>query len=167
MRVLAIIAAALAVSATPVSAQQAPDPLRQRQLDRAERYLELAQAPGIDKLVRQQVDAFYADGSMPDDQRAWLTESMVTMYAEVMDLVMVEMRDDVADQFTAAELDALIAFYDTPLGRSIITKEAEISISMEQAMIPHLATRMVAVGEKFCLRFDCSTTGQPAQKGLR
>ena len=167
MRVLAIIAAVLAVSAAPAIAQEAPDAARQAQLQRADRYLELAQGSGMAKVVRQQLDEFYGDGSVPEDQRAWLTEAMVDMYEDVMEVVVAEMRDDVADQFTAGELDALIAFYDTPIGRSIITKEAEISLSMEQAMMPHLMGRMAAVGEKFCLRFDCSAAGEAALKGFR
>src|SRR5690606_30203295 len=44
MRILTVIAVLLAVSAATVAAQEAPDAARQAQLDRAERYLELAQA---------------------------------------------------------------------------------------------------------------------------
>jgi hypothetical protein len=164
MRIVAVVAAVLAVSAGSAVAQEAPDAARQAQRERADRYLELAQGSGMAKAVRQQLDEFYGNGSVPEDQRVWLTENMAAMYEDVMELVVAEMRDDVADEFTAAELDALIAFYDTPIGRSIVNKEAEISLSMEQAMMPHLMTRMAAVGEKFCLRFDCSAMGEAAQK---
>lgn len=167
MRVLAIIAAVLAVSAAPVCAQDAPDAARQAQLERAERYLEISQGSGMAKIVRQQLDEFYVEETIPEDQRVWLTEHMAGVYEDVMELIVVEMRDDVADQFTAAELDSLLAFYDTPAGRSIIAKEAAMSLSMQQAMMPHLMERMTAVGEKFCLRFDCSSTGEAAQKGYR
>ena len=166
MRILAVIAAVLMVSASPVVAQEAPDPAREAQLDLADRYLELAQGSGMDKAVRQQLEAFYAEGALPEDQRVWLTETMATVYEDVMALVMAEVRDDVADRFTAAELEALIAFYDTPMGRSIVGKEVELSLAMEQAMMPHLMSRMAAVGEKFCLRFDCSATSLAAEKGL-
>lgn len=167
MRVFVIIAAVLAVSAAPATAQEAPDAARQAQLDRAERYLELAQGTGMAKLVREQLEAFYAEDSIPEDERAWLTEHMTTVYEDVMELVVAEMRDDVADQFSAAELDALIAFYDTPTGRAIINKEAELSLSIQQAMMPHLMTGMTAVSEKYCLRFDCSALGEAAAKGVR
>ena len=166
MRLLAGIAAVLMVSASPVVAQEAPDPAREAQLDLADRYLELAQGSGMDKAVRQQLEAFYAEGALPEDQRVWLTETMATVYEDVMALVIAEVRDDVADRFTAAELEALIAFYDTPMGRSIVGKEVELSLAMEQAMMPHLMSRMAAVGEKFCLRFDCSATSLAAEKGL-
>ena len=166
MRILAVIAAVLMVSASPVVAQEAPDPAREAQLDLADRYLELAQGSGMDKAVRQQLEAFYAEGALPEDQRVWLTETMATVYEDVMALVIAEVRDDVADRFTAAELEALIAFYDTPMGRSIVGKEVELSLAMEQAMMPHLMSRMAAVGEKFCLRFDCSATSLAAEKGL-
>ena len=167
MRVLAIIAAAIMLSAGPVFAQEAPDAARQAQLDRAARYLELAQGSGMEKVIRQQLETFYSEGDMPEDQQAWLTEIMAGIYEEVVELVVAEMRDDVADRFTAPELEALIAFYDTPMGRSIVAKEVELSLTMEQAMMPHLISRMVAVEEKFCLRFDCSAVGETAQKGFR
>lgn len=167
MRILVVIAAVLLVSAAPVVAQEAPDAARQAQLNLAGRYLELAQGAGMDKIVRQQLEAFYAEGALPEDQRAWLTETMATTYQDVMTLVIAEMRDDVADRFTTAELEALIAFYDTPLGRSIVSKEVEMSLAMEQAMMPHLMTRLEAVSEKFCLRFDCSAAGEAAHKGFR
>jgi hypothetical protein len=170
MRILAIIAAVLAVSAAPVMAQEtpdAPDPARAAQLARADRYLALSQGSGLSKIVRQQIEEGYGEGSIPDDQRAWLTDNMAAVYEDVMELVIAEVRDDVADQFTAAELDALIAFYETPLGRSIINKEAELSMDIQQAMMPHLMTRMASVGEKFCLRFDCSAMGDAAQKDSR
>ncbi|MBF0665244.1 MAG: DUF2059 domain-containing protein [Brevundimonas sp.] len=167
MRILAVIAVVLAVSAAPVAAQEAPDAARQAQLDRAERYLELAQGAGVSKVVRQQLEVFYADGSIPEDQRVWPTETMATVYEDVMTLVVAEMREEVADQFTAGELEALIGFYDTPMGRSIMGKETGLSLSMQQAVMPHLMTRMAAVGEKFCLRFDCSSAAGAAQKGLR
>ncbi|MBX9460049.1 MAG: DUF2059 domain-containing protein [Brevundimonas sp.] len=167
MRVLVIIAAVLAVSAAPAAGQEAVDAARQAQLDRAERYLELAQGTGMAKLVREQLEEFYAEDSIPEVERAWLTDQMTTVFGDVMELVIAEMRDDVADRFSAAELDALIAFYDTPTGRAIINKEAELSLSIQQAMMPHLMTRMTAVSEKYCLRFDCSDFGEAAAKGVR
>lgn len=167
MRLIAIVAAILAITAAPAFAQEAPDAARQAQLERADRYLELAQGTGMAKLVRQQLEEFYAGDAFPEDQRVWLTDSMIAVYEDVMALVITEMRDEVADRFTAAELDALVAFYDTPTGRSIIHKEAEMSVAMEQAMMPHLMTRMATVSEKFCARFDCSDIGQAAQKGVR
>lgn len=164
MRAIAIIAAVLAVSAGPAFAQTAPDAARQAQLERADRYLELSQGTGMTKLIRDQLEEFYQDDALPEEQRRWLTENMTEVYEDVMEDVVAEMRDDVADQFTAPELDALIAFYGTPMGRSIVNKEAELSLALQQAMMPHLMTRMGAIGEKFCLRFDCSAMGDAAAK---
>lgn len=79
MRVIAIIAAVLVATTGPVGAQTAPDAEREAQLDRADRYLELAQGSNVDKLLRRQLEDFYGDGSMPPDQQAWLTENMTTI----------------------------------------------------------------------------------------
>lgn len=164
MRAIAIIAAVLAISAGPAFAQTAPDAARLAQLERAERYLSLTQGAGMTKLVRDQLEEFYQEDALPEDQRRWLTDNMTEVYEEVMQEVVAELRDHVADQFTAPELDALITFYGTPMGRSIVNKEAELSLALQQAMMPHLMTRMGSLGEKFCLRFDCSAMGDAAAK---
>ena len=164
MRTIAIIAAVLALSAAPAMGQEAPDPARSQQLELADRYLALAQGPAVSKVVRQQLEEFYADGSIPTDQQAWLAEAMTEAYEEVIVLVSAEMREDVADRFSRSELEALIAFYDTPAGRAIVLKEAEMSLALQDAMMPHMMTRMAAMGEKFCQRFDCTEMGDALAK---
>ena len=164
MRFLVVFAALVAFCAGPVLAQDAPDPARSRQLELAGRYLELTQGADTAKLIREQLEEGYGEGDMPDDQRAWLTDQMTSMFEEVLDATMAEMRDDVADSFTSAELEAAVAFYDTPMGRSIARKDLEMSAAMQQAMMPHLMTRIATMGEKFCQRFDCSTMSETAAK---
>jgi hypothetical protein len=164
MRFLVVFAALVAFCAGPVQAQDAPDAARSRQLELAGRYLELTQGADTAKLIREQLEEGYGEGDMPDDQRAWLTDQMASMFEEVLEATMAEMRDDVADSFTSAELEAAVAFYDTPMGRSIARKDLEMSAAMQQAMMPHLMTRIATMGEKFCQRFDCSAMSETAAK---
>lgn len=164
MRFLVVFAALAAFSAGPVLAQDAPDAARQRQLELAGRYLELTQGADTAKLIREQIESGYGEDSMPAEQRAWLTDQMTSMFEEVLDTAMAEVRDDVADSFTTAELEAAVAFYDTPMGRSIARKDLEMSAVMQEAMMPHLMTRIASMSEKFCQRFDCSTMGETAAK---
>ena len=164
MRVLVLCAALFTFCAGPVLAQDAPDAARQRHLDLAGRYLELTSGGDSSKLIREQLEAGYAEADLPTDQRVWLTDQMTDMFDEVMALTIAEVRDDVADTFTVAELEAAVAFYDTPLGRSIAAKNIEVGVAIQEAMMPLLLSRMGSMNEKFCLRFDCGELGAAAAK---
>jgi len=164
MRFLVLFAALVAFSAGPVLAQNAPDAARQHQLELAGRYLQLTQGADTMKLVRERLEDGFGEGDMPADQRAWLTDQMISMFEEEFQAAIAEVRDDVADSFTPAELEAAVAFYDTPMGRSIARKDLEMSAAMQEAMLPNLTARMMSMSEKFCQRFDCTAMGETAAK---
>ena len=181
MRVIAIISAvALTVAAGPALTQTAEPPLlrvvtteaprddaRQEHLDLAERYLELTQGGDLVKQIRGQIEDGYGASGMPADQRAWMAENMGDLLTEVMDLATVELRDDVADSFTVEELETAIAFYDSPIGRSVVRKQVDMNLELQEVMMPLLMPRMTSLMEKFCLRFDCSALGEAAAKSRR
>lgn len=167
MRFLVLFTALFAFCAGPVLAQDAPDAARQRHLDLAGRYLELTSGVDSAKAVREQLEAGYAEADLPSDQRAWLTDQMTALFEEVMTATIAEVRDDVADIFTVAELEAAVAFYDTPTGRSIANKNIDIGLAIQEAMLPLLMNRMGSMNEKFCQRFDCAAMGQTAAKSGR
>lgn len=164
MRIIAILAVILTVWAGPVMAQTAPDAARQSHLDLAERYLELTQGGDLVKQMRSQIEESYAQADLPAAQRTWLVTSMADMFTEVMALTLVEMRDDVADSFTVEELESAIAFYDSPTGRSVVRKQVELNVELQQVITRLLMPRMTDMMEKFCLRFDCSAMGGAAAK---
>lgn len=181
MRVIAIIsAAALAFAAGPARAQTAPEPLlrvatqerapdaaRQSHLDLAERYLELTQGGDLVKQMRGQIEQGYDGSGMPADQRAWMVESMGALFTEVMAMTIEQLRDDVAESFTVQELETAIAFYDSPIGRSVVRKQVDMNMELQEVMMPLLVTRMTSLMEKFCVRFDCNALGEAAAKPFR
>ncbi|MDQ8028206.1 MAG: DUF2059 domain-containing protein [Brevundimonas sp.] len=164
MRLLVSFIALFLLCAGPASAQDAPDAARQRQLDLAGRYLELTQGADASKLVRSYMEDAYAEMELPADQRVWLTDQMTAIFEEVMAATIADIRDDVADEFTTAELEAAVAFYETPMGRSIARKTLEMSLEMQEAMMPHLMPRMTSMSDKFCQRFDCTEMSEAAAK---
>lgn len=178
MRVIAIIsAAALTVAAGPGLAQTAsppqspaaageaaPDATRQGHLDLAERYLSLTQGGDLMKQMRGQIEDAYGQSGLPAEQRAWMVESFTEMFTEVLETTIRELRDDVADSFTVQELETALAFYESPVGRSIIRKQLEMNVEMQEIMMPLLMPRLTALMEKFCVRFDCSAMGEAAAK---
>lgn len=167
MRLLASFIAVFMLGVGPVLAQEAPDAARQHQLDLAERYLELTQGSDVTKAFRDYIEETYDASNLPADQRIWLTDQMTAMLEEVMALTLAEVQEDVADSFTTAELEAVVAFYETPMGRSIARKTVGLGVEMQEAMMPHLMTRVTTMGEKFCQQFDCSEMADAAAKSRR
>jgi uncharacterized protein len=166
MRFIAIVAAA-ALAAGPAFAQTAPDAGRQSHLDLAGRYLELTQGGDLVKQMRGQMEEGYGASDMPADQRDWMIENMGEMFTEVMALTVEELRDDVADSFTVQELETAIAFYESPIGRSVVRKQVDMNMELQEIMTPLLLPRMTALMEKFCLRFDCQAMGEASAKQFR
>lgn len=164
MRIIAILAVVLAVCAGPVLAQTAPDAARRNHLDLAAQYLELTQGGDLVKQMRRQIEDGYGDAELPPEQRAWLVDSMTDMFADVMAQTIVELRDDVADSFTVQELEAAIAFYDSPIGRSVVRNQVDLNAELQEMMMRLLIPRVTDLMEKYCLRFDCTAVGDAAAK---
>ncbi|MDQ3124732.1 MAG: DUF2059 domain-containing protein [Pseudomonadota bacterium] len=164
MRIIAILAVILAAWAGPVLAQTAPDAARQNHLDLAEQYLELTQGGDLVKEMRRQIEDGYDDTDVPPEQRAWLVNSMTGMFAEVMALTIVELRDDVADSFTVQELESAIAFYQSPVGQSVVRNQVDLNAELQDVMMRLLVPRITDLMEKYCLRFDCTAMSEAAAK---
>ncbi|MDP3801114.1 DUF2059 domain-containing protein [Brevundimonas sp.] len=164
MRIIVILAVLLTAWAGPALAQTAPDAARQSHLDLAGRYLELTQGGDLMKQMRRQIEEGYGDSGLPVDQRAWMVDNMTEMFANVLETTILEVQDDVADSFTVQELEAAIAFYESPVGRSVVRKQVDMNSEIQEVMMPLLVPRMTDLMEKFCLRFDCTALGAAAAK---
>lgn len=171
MRSLIVAITVVMLSATTVLAQERPvagpqvvvaeSEARQALADR---YLELTVSLDVDKLIREQLQQDLAEGDVTAEQRTWITEQMTGLYETVIDKTLIEMRADVAELYTLPELQALVAFYEGPLGASLARKNVEAGMLMQEVMMPHLVTGMTDVFEKYCLRFDCEAMGAAAAK---
>ena len=73
-------------------------------------------------------------------------------------------RDDVADSFTVQELEAAIAFYDSPIGRSVVRNQVDLNAELQEVMMRLLIPRVTDLMEKYCLRFDCTAVADAAAK---
>jgi hypothetical protein len=127
----------------------------------------LTQGGDLVKQMRGQIEQGFDASGMPAEQRAWMTESFGDLLAEVMPLAIAELRDDVADSFTVEELETAIAFYDSAIGRSVVRKQVDLNVELQQVMMPLVVPRATSLMEKFCLRFDCSAMGEAATKNAR
>lgn len=160
MRVFCSLAASAALlCAGPVWAQSAPSAER---LALAQQYLELSQGTAMTEAIKGQLEETYARAELSAAEREWLTTNMTATMSRVMEQSMVDMRDNVAVLFTEEELRATIAFYETPIGQSIVNKSFELGLEMQQTMMPYLLEGMTKLSEKYCARFVCETGGVAA-----
>lgn len=164
MRKLAIMIAAVLTWTGPAAAQDAASPEREAHLALADHYLELTQGGDLVKQMQNQIGAQFEESEIPADQRQWISDQMSAVLEEVINLTLVELRDDVADSFTVAELEAAIGFYESPIGRSIVMKQVDMNMEIQEVMLPLMIPRFTSVMEKFCLRFDCAAMGASAAK---
>lgn len=154
MRILMLLAFGLCLSAAGPAAAQDGDAARRLAL--AEQYLDLTQAPSLRKTIEGYFEDAFAKSEAPAEQRAWLTENMTAAFEAAMAATFAELTDDVAEIYTLQELEAMIAFFDTPLGRSISVKGFDFGVRMQAVMMPHLTTAFTQLGEKYCARFECA-----------
>jgi hypothetical protein len=82
-----------------------------------------------------------------------------------MDATFADLTDDVADIYTAEELEAMIAFFDTPTGplRSR-SRVSTFGVRMQAVMMPHLVAAFSQLGEKYCARFGMRGAGRRADR---
>lgn len=163
MRFPGLIAAVAALLfAAPAFAQDAPSAER---LALADRFLALSQGDAMEEAIKAQLDEAYGKSELPAAEREWLMTNMTVTITRVMEQALVDLRDDVAALFTEEELRATIAFYETPVGQSVVNKSVEIGIEMEEVMMPHLLEGMTRLGEKYCARFTCDTDEEAVSFG--
>lgn len=123
----------------------------------AERFVALTEGEGIAELMDAMSEVMMSLlPDMPEDERAWFRQNLpleMTAFAGRLTEQMVPL---FADAMTVEELETLIAFYETPMGRSIAQKQMEIGaqmgIMMEFAQIEFQYQFM----QKYCAAFDCT-----------
>ncbi|RZJ00031.1 MAG: DUF2059 domain-containing protein [Brevundimonas sp.] len=160
MHILSLVAASVALlCALPASAQEAPSAER---LALAQRYLELSQGSAMTDAIKGQLEEAYGQSDLSAPEREWLTTNMTTTITRVMEQSLIDMRDDVALLFTEEELRATIAFYETPIGQSVVSKSFELGVALQETMLPHMMEGITKLSEKYCARFTCESGGAAA-----
>lgn len=165
MRILMVLAFGLCLSVVGPAVAQDGDAARRLVL--AGQYLELTQGSSLKKTLESYFEESFAKSDAPPGQREWLTENMSVAFDTAMQATFADLTDDLAEIFTLQELEALVAFFDTPLGRSISEKNFELGVRTQAAMEPHLIAAFTQLGEKYCARFECEAragaqAGKPA-----
>lgn len=153
-RLFAVVFAACAMLAAPALAQSQPST---RQVELSRRYVQLAQGEQMEDALRQMMatDPTTDLSDVPAEDREFLLDMTSEILADLMPKMMEAMVPAYAAAFTEEELEALIAFYDTEMGRSIIEKNFQIMPEVNTAVaaiIPELFQKMAS---RMCARYGC------------
>jgi len=140
----------------PQAATAAPSA---RQLALTRRYLDLTMTDQFETAIRQMIiDQAAMDPStrdLPEDDRRFMVDLAAELTTDMIPQMIEAMIPVYARTFTEAELEAMLAFYDTELGRTILEKTM---IAMPEAnraamtVIPQLIDKMAA---RMCQHYGC------------
>lgn len=123
----------------------------------AERYIALTEGEGIAEVMASMTEDLMAmTPDMPEDQRAWFRRTLPAEMTAFADRLMEQMIPLYAEAMTIDELNALIAFHETPLGRSIARKQIELGARMGVMMEFAQIEFQLQLMQKYCAAFDCT-----------
>jgi Uncharacterized protein conserved in bacteria (DUF2059). len=167
MRILIVcLAAALAVATTPAPAraaeapQAAPAQPSARQLELTRRYIELSMTDQVEDSLRQMVVAMASadptTSGLPPEDREFLIDLTADLTADMLPQMIDRMVPVYAATFTETELEALIEFFSTEMGRGILAKTVEVMPAATEAamgVMPQIFDKMAA---RICQHYGCT-----------
>lgn len=154
LRMIATALGCALLLASPAVAQSQPTP---RQLELSRRYVNLLQGDQLEQFIRSMLatDPTLDDGDLPPAEREFILDLTAELVADLMPAMMEEMVPVYAAAFTEEELEALVAFYDSPLGRSILAKTMDAMPEVNAAMAKMLPLLLEKMAVRMCARYGC------------
>ena len=142
----------------PAPAESAADQPSAHQLALSRRYMELSQSDQLEDALRGIIMAQASvapTNRVPDEDRLFIADLTTELLTELMPEMMDRVVPVYARGFSEVELTALIAFYETDLGQSIITKTYAMMPEMTQAMAAVMPRMMDKMAVRMCARYGC------------
>lgn len=156
---LAAAMAGAGLAATPVFASDLPQSATApsaRQLALTRRYIDLLMSDQFEGVIREMIgQEMGRDSTLPEEDRRFLVGLTTELATDLIPQMINEMVPVYAAAFTETELEALIAFYDTEMGRSIAAKTVQVMPEASRAVMsvmPQLLDKMAA---RMCQHYGC------------
>lgn len=169
LRVLSLVFVLAFLAPTAARAQQA-DPDAAQRTDMAQRLMNASQGDylnNLNKLIEQAVlDAMGDMEALPADQAAWMRRNVPAMGVRLAQDMIPALVALYAQTFTLAELEAQLALYEGPLGRSIANKTMQLGAAQDQIIMQAQIRYLDDLMSKFCAEFECAA-GPVAAKPAR
>lgn len=157
---MAAAVAGSTLTAAPVRAAEAPQTAAPapsaRQLELTRRYIDLTMTDQFEDVIAEMIgDEASRDPTLPEEDRRFLVELTTELATDLIPQMIAEMVPVYAAAFTEAELEALVAFYETEMGRSIATKSVQVMPEANRAVmsvVPQMLDKMAA---RMCQHYGC------------
>lgn len=91
-------------------------------------------------------------------RKAAVMEAMPEVMSDMMHKMVARLEPVVAEIFSEQELTDLVAFYESPTGRSLIAKSPELAARMAPIMRDLVPEMQAELKAKVCAKVDCSTS---------
>lgn len=158
---LGAAAPAAAQTAAPASTVAQADDLPARQA-LVRRYFEAIQ---FEKLMNSTMEAMaapmMADTSIPADKRPLFREAFLEAFGNVMPQMVDANIGMYAEAFTRDELEQLVAFYESPVGRSVMAKTLVLSRQSGEVLQRFQPILQEEMMRQLCARIDCPAAPPP------
>lgn len=157
-----LAAVAVLACAAPAAAEVAPTTPVVQDADQAakealvRRYFEVSQFEKImNAMMEQMMAPMLNDQSIPRDKIPIVREAVLEGFGNVLPQMMDAYVTQYATAFTREELEQLVAFYESPVGRSIMNKTMVLTRQAGE-MIERFSPIMEAeMMRQLCARIDC------------
>ena len=176
---LAVALAAAALSPAVAAAQQTPRvaPSAQsapsaRKMQLTRQYLDLLMTDQLETAIRQMIvdqtasEAGFSE--LPEADRRFIVDMTTELTTQMVPQMIEGMVPVYAAAFTEEELVALIAFYDTEMGRSIARKNVEVMPEANRAAMSVMPLMLEKMAARLCQHYGCTPAElEELRRGMR
>lgn len=156
---LAAAMAGCCLAGTPVRASESPQAAAApsaRQLALTRRYIDLMMTDQLEDVIGQMIGEEAAqDDTLPEEERQFLVDLTTELVTDLLPQMIDEMVPVYAAAFTEAELEALVAFYDTEMGRSIAAKTVLVMPEANRAVMSVMPRMLDKMAARMCQHYGC------------
>ncbi|MCS6624778.1 DUF2059 domain-containing protein [Roseibacterium beibuensis] len=140
--------------------QTAPPAPSARQLELTRRYIDLTMTDQFEESLRgillAQAEVDPETRALPPEDRTFLAELAAELTTDMIPQMLDEMTPVYARAFTEAELEAMIEFYDSEMGRSIIRKTMRALPEATQAAMSVVPQMLEKMASRLCQHYGCT-----------
>lgn len=157
---------------SPVAAQAAPPTVQPAEFEAkaalVRRYFEVIQ---FEKLMNVAMESMMgtmlANTDLPEDKYEAVENSILEAYGVVMPRMIEASVGMYAEAFTLEELEGLVVFYESPIGRSMMAKSVMLSRNSGEILARFQPIMEDETMRRLCARIDCpaeTDAPEPAAK---
>lgn len=168
-KLLTMVAVAFVLAAGPALAQPGGDAAQGRRLALARRYYAAIHfSDTMDAMMKAIIPVMSAQEAqrfpnLSDDQRKLIADTTVQVMHDLTPQLLEKALPSVATVFSEEELTQMVAFYESPVGQSVVTKSPQLAAQMGPLMRDMLPAIQSEMTTRLCAKLNCPASA-PASK---